>query len=49
LLPAVVERLREISPVNLQLDEQGRPKEDERKPVFAAAFVEDGMPHWMKK
>jgi len=49
ILPAVVERLREISPVNLQLDEQGRPKEDERKPVFAAAFVGDGMPHWMSR
>lgn len=49
ILPAVVERLREISPVNLQLDEAGRPKEDKRKPAFAAAFIEDGMPHWMMK
>ena len=49
ILPAVVERLREISPVNLQLDEQGRPKEDVKKPVLAAAFAGDGMPHWMGK
>lgn len=49
VLPAVVERLREISPVRLQLDEAGRPKEDVKKPVLAAAFAGDGMPHWMKK
>lgn len=47
VLPAVVERLREISPVKLQLDEKGRPKEDAKKPVLAAAFAGDGMPHWM--
>lgn len=48
VLPAVVERLREISPVKLQLDAHGRPKEDVKKPVLAAAFAGDGMPHWMK-
>ena len=43
ILPAVVERLREISPVNLKL---GAP--EEKLPAMAAAFVEDGLPHWMK-
>lgn len=49
VLPAVVERLREISPVRLQLDEKGRPKEDVKKPLLAAAFAGDGMPHWMTR
>ena len=42
LLPDVVQRLREISPVNLKL------AEDNKKPTMESAFVGDGKPKWME-
>lgn len=44
VLPPVVELLRSISPVHLSLDDQ---KTGDM--AMRSAFVEDGVPHWMKK
>ncbi len=48
LLPEIVQRLRDISPVNLKLDDAGKPTEDNKKPTMQKAFVGEGKPHWMK-
>lgn len=48
LLPEIVQRLRDISPVNLKLDDDGKPSENNKKPTMQQAFVGDGKPHWMK-
>jgi cysteine desulfurase len=43
VLPPVVELLRSISPINLSLDQK------QETLAARSAFVEDGVPHWMKK
>ncbi len=42
VLPSVVELLRSISPINLSLDQK------QSDMAARSAFVEDGVPHWMK-
>lgn len=43
VLPPIVELLRSISPVKLELGQK------QTDMAARAAFVEDGVPHWMKK
>ena len=43
VLPPVVALLRSISPLNLSMDQK------QENIAAHSAFVEDGVPHWMKK